>query len=138
VPASPPVAAVPSATPNTAILQSPPAPKPTEPSGRTDVQWPYFEGHIYVKLAACREIENISARYGLQGPALHLVPGPYDPIALAIGIDRSYHVPVRIGDEMREVERLATHPDDFDFVSLIGGGREEKRRENRTPTAKGG
>ena len=127
-PASPPGATVPGASatpcasPNTAILQSPPAPKPTEPSGHTDVEWPYSEGNIYVKLAACREIDVISARYGLLGPALRTSPGPYDPIALAIGIDRQYHVPVRIGDEMREVERLAAHPDDFDFVSLIGAG----------------
>ena len=94
--------------------------EPTEPSGRTDVEWPYSEGFIYVRLAACRDISAISARYGLQGPALRLNSGPYDPIALAIGIDRSYHVPVRVGDEMREVERLAAHPADFDFVSLIG------------------
>ena len=58
-----------------------------------------------MKLAACREIDVISARYGLLGPALRTSPGPYDPIVLAIGIDRQYHVPVRIGDEMREVER---------------------------------
>jgi hypothetical protein len=114
------VAATPCVPPNTAILQSPPVPKPTEPSGRTDIQWPYAEGVISVKLAACREFDTVSARYGLQGPALRMDPGPYDPIALAIGIDRLYHVPVRIGDEMREVERLAAHPEDFDFVALVG------------------
>jgi hypothetical protein len=112
--------ATPCVPPNTAILQSPPVAKPTEPSGRTDIQWPYAEGVISVKLAACREFDSVSARYGLQGPALRMDPGPYDPIALAIGIDRSYHVPVRVGDEMREVERLAAHPEDFDFVALVG------------------
>ncbi len=120
VPSIPGGGATPCVPPNTAILQSPPVAKPTEPSGRTDVEWPYSEGFIYVRLAACRDISAISARYGLQGPALRLNSGPYDPIALAIGIDRSYHVPVRVGDEMREVERLAAHPADFDFVSLIG------------------
>ena len=119
---SPGAGATPCVPPNTAILQPPPAPKPTEPSGRTDVQWPYSEGVIYVKLAACRDINIVSARYALRGPALQLNKGPYDQIALAIGIDRQYHVPVLVGDEQREVERLAGHPDDFDFVSLIGAG----------------
>jgi len=114
--------ATPCIPPNTAILQPPPVPKPTEPSGRTDVQWPFSEGLVYVKLAACREISTISARYGLRAPALQLNQGPYDQIALAIGIDRQYHVPVPVGDELREVERLAAHPEDFDFVSLIGAG----------------
>jgi hypothetical protein len=104
--------------PDTSVLPSPPAAKPTPQSGRFELGTLYREGLIYIKLAACKDIDEVLARYGLQRPAFHL-PSPSDPIALAIGSDRQYHVTIPLGSERKEVERLGAQRTDFDFVGVV-------------------
>jgi hypothetical protein len=59
------------------------------------------------------------ARHGLRGPVIRAFEPPFDAAALAAGLDRHFRIQVPVGEEAATVERLARHPQDFDFVGLV-------------------
>ena len=73
-------------------------------------------GRILVKIAQCREINEVLRTYGLAGPALRYIEGNPDP---AHGAERWFVVSVPAGSESATVVRLFEHPDDIEYVQLI-------------------
>jgi hypothetical protein len=94
---------------------------PTPPGQRplADPAGQYHEGTLSVRVAVCRSIDDILARYRLPGPAVRSFTPPFDPVALAVGLDRHYRVAVAPGVEHTLVEELSRQTQDFDHVQLV-------------------
>lgn len=73
-----------------------------------------------MRIAVCRRIDELMRLHGLSGTAFRSFEPPFDAIELAVGLDRHYRLRVPVGEEVAIVGRLARHPEDFDFVGLVG------------------
>lgn len=100
----------------------PPNPQRAQPSGLsgvTDLPYDYDRGAIRVRIACGREVDALIAKYGLLGPATYWNTPPFSASDEAAGLDRAYRITVQTGTEKAEVQRLAGHPEDYEYVQLI-------------------
>jgi hypothetical protein len=101
-------------------LKKPPAEKAQpQHSGRIDLPYPHAVGVISVRLALGRSIDDVLARRGLTGPAFRSFEPPFNPLEIAVGMDRHYRVRVPVGLEKQLVASLAVFREDFDGVFVV-------------------
>lgn len=101
----------------------PPPPNPLKQkapslSGRVDLPVPFTPGVVRFRIRCGRDIGDVTRRHGTPGQARNWSPGPFDAHDIRAGIDRSFAITVRSGQEKAWVQRLAAHNDAFEWVQL--------------------
>ena len=101
-------------------------PRPTPPltqvlalqHGNLDLNAPYWLGSVQFFLVPCRDIDVIRQKYGL-GPMTRVITEPTN-----LNVDpedvrgRYFRAGVPVGEEATFVARLASHPEDFQYVEF--------------------
>jgi len=87
-------------------------------NGNLDLNVPYQLGFVRFFLVPCRDINTIRTKYGL-GLATRVINEPPDPNSDPDDIRSRYYIAhIPSGQEAALVTRLASHPEDFQYVEF--------------------